>query len=202
MKIDFKCTNCSSVLRLPAEHIGKHARCPVCQTVVLVEPGESSTVPEDSGPKNSGIKPITSSESIDDLFGTVASKQTETSTNIGQFPNLPVNTTDFSRPINESPYTTPQYGGIPNVNYQPNPPPDGLWVTGVVLGSVSLVLSCGCGCYGSIPALFLSSIGLVLTFLSKSPNKIVGFLLNGLAFVFGMLVLMMLVLFGAIAALN
>jgi DNA-directed RNA polymerase subunit RPC12/RpoP len=197
MKIDFKCTNCSSVLRLPAEHIGKHARCPVCQTVVLVEPGKTTNVPTESA-----LKPLTNSDSIDDLFSAVESKPTEAPGSVGQFPNLPVNPTDFSRPINESPYASPQYGGMPNVNYQPSSSPDGFWITGVVLGSISLILSCGCGCYGSIPALFLSSVGLVLTFASKSPNKIVGYLLNGIAFGFGFLILMILLVFGTIAAMN
>jgi DNA-directed RNA polymerase subunit RPC12/RpoP len=197
MKIDFKCTNCSSVLRLPAEHVGKHARCPVCQTVVLVEPGKTTNVPTEPA-----LKPLTNSDSIDDLFSAVESKQTEAPGSVGQIPNLPTNATDFSRPINESPYASPQYGGMPHANYQPSPPPDGFWVTGVVLGSISLLLSCGCGCYGSIPALFLSSVGLILTFASKSPNKIVGYLLNGIAFGFGVLILMILLVFGTIAAMN
>ena len=33
MAIEFKCSSCSSTLRVPNEHSGKHARCPKCSTV-------------------------------------------------------------------------------------------------------------------------------------------------------------------------
>jgi len=36
--IEFRCHGCSSVLRVPDEHLGKQARCPKCQTLNLIEP--------------------------------------------------------------------------------------------------------------------------------------------------------------------
>lgn len=38
MSIDFACPHCSSMLRVARDDIGKHARCPRCQTVSVVEP--------------------------------------------------------------------------------------------------------------------------------------------------------------------
>ncbi len=38
MTIEFRCHGCSSVLRVPDEHLGKQARCPKCQTLNLIEP--------------------------------------------------------------------------------------------------------------------------------------------------------------------
>jgi hypothetical protein len=36
--IEFRCHGCSSILRVPDEHLGKQARCPKCQTLSLIEP--------------------------------------------------------------------------------------------------------------------------------------------------------------------
>jgi hypothetical protein len=163
----------------------------------MVEPGQTNTAPAESA-----LQPPAESKSIDDLFSAVESKQSEAPASIEPLPNLQTNATDFSRPINESPYVTPQYGGTPNVNYPTSPSPDGFWITGIVLGSISLMLACGCGCYGSIPAIALSSIGLVFTYASKSPNRAVCFWLNGLAFGFGVLFLIIVMVIGAIAAMS
>jgi hypothetical protein len=162
----------------------------------LVEPSQPYLEPIRPAPT-----PLAGSESLDELFAAVEAPPAEPSSKTGQ-PNLPTNSFDFSRPINETPYATPQYGGMPNINYPTGSSPDGFWVTGVVLGSISLMLACGCGCYGSIPGIVLSSIGIILTFASKSPNKVVGFLLNGLGLGFSMFFLMILLIFGVISAMN
>jgi predicted Zn finger-like uncharacterized protein len=36
--IEFKCKNCSTVLRVSDEHLGKQARCPQCQQLNTVQP--------------------------------------------------------------------------------------------------------------------------------------------------------------------
>ena len=38
MPIEFKCSHCLSTLRVADEHLGKHARCPNCQTLNRVQP--------------------------------------------------------------------------------------------------------------------------------------------------------------------
>ena len=38
MSIDFTCRNCSTILRVPDEHLGKQARCPKCQLLCEVRP--------------------------------------------------------------------------------------------------------------------------------------------------------------------
>lgn len=36
MPIEFPCTHCGKVLRVPDEHLGKKARCPACQSINLI----------------------------------------------------------------------------------------------------------------------------------------------------------------------
>ena len=43
MAIEFKCQNCQKTLRVADEFAGKKARCPNCQTILLVE-GDTETV--------------------------------------------------------------------------------------------------------------------------------------------------------------
>jgi DNA-directed RNA polymerase subunit RPC12/RpoP len=35
--IEFVCTNCKKTLRVPDEHLGKKARCPACQAIVIIQ---------------------------------------------------------------------------------------------------------------------------------------------------------------------
>lgn len=46
MAIDFKCPNCSSVLRVGDEFAGKPAKCPSCQQVSTIPPGAAAQVPD------------------------------------------------------------------------------------------------------------------------------------------------------------
>jgi DNA-directed RNA polymerase subunit RPC12/RpoP len=39
--IEFVCSNCKKTLRVPDEHLGKKARCPACQTIVIIQPQDS-----------------------------------------------------------------------------------------------------------------------------------------------------------------
>lgn len=54
MPIEFSCTGCSHILRVPDEHAGKHARCPQCSSVVSI-PAKSESKPTPIQPtSNSG----------------------------------------------------------------------------------------------------------------------------------------------------
>ena len=44
MPIEFTCSNCSTVLRVADEHLGKQARCPHCEALNIVSP-ESTPQP-------------------------------------------------------------------------------------------------------------------------------------------------------------
>ena len=48
MPIEFNCSSCSTILRVPDEHLGKQARCPKCQTLNLVQPSAGEPVSSQS----------------------------------------------------------------------------------------------------------------------------------------------------------
>jgi phage FluMu protein Com len=61
MPIEFRCSQCGQLLRVPETAAGKSARCPKCQALMTV-PGVATAVPE-SGPANVGpVLPATASQ--------------------------------------------------------------------------------------------------------------------------------------------
>jgi uncharacterized membrane protein/DNA-directed RNA polymerase subunit RPC12/RpoP len=58
MPIEFRCTQCSKLLQTPDETAGKHAKCPVCGSIVLIPtPGLASPGPA-AGGVGEGAPPI------------------------------------------------------------------------------------------------------------------------------------------------
>ena len=55
MSIDFTCSGCFKVLRVPDEHLGKQARCPQCQTLNLIQ---SNIDPAGMSSPTSGTEPM------------------------------------------------------------------------------------------------------------------------------------------------
>lgn len=58
MHIEFTCPSCNTTLRVPDAHAGKNAKCPHCDSIVLVEAGTQSPQPPfkqaDAGQPNFG----------------------------------------------------------------------------------------------------------------------------------------------------
>ena len=65
MPIEFRCPNCSSMLRTPDESVGKKAKCPQCGTIADVpsEPDAGAT-PESADPF-AGLSPFEPSASTE-----------------------------------------------------------------------------------------------------------------------------------------
>lgn len=199
MKIEFTCEHCRSVLRLPAEHAGKRARCPVCSSLVLV-PLETGNADVTSSSENSGqapdnaawggyrpadnlidpeplAKPIDTIPPASVLFST---DQTPPHQSAPVPPSPYPSASPASQ--NPNPFAAPQ--GVPAGYYAApqtrSPDNDGVWIAGLIIGIFSIFIQFGCCWVGAIPALPLSIIGLVCTFFSKSPYRWVCFVLNGI----------------------
>src|SRR5207237_7773150 len=72
MTIEFRCSQCSQLLRVPDTAAGKNARCPKCQALMLV-PAESVTAPPPMGggatsaPQGTGGMPPAASDPFSPL---------------------------------------------------------------------------------------------------------------------------------------
>lgn len=199
MKIEFTCEHCRSVLRLPAEHAGKRARCPVCSSLVLVplETGSSDAVSSsENSVQNAGnvgwggykpaddliqseplAKPIETIPPRSILFSTEQTSPNQSTSN----PSTPFAPTPGQTP-SPNPFAAPQrvpagYYQTPQSNRSDN---DGLWIAGLITGILSICVQCACCWMGSLVALPLSLVGIVCTMFSKSSYRWVCFLLNGI----------------------
>ena len=87
MAIEFECSGCSSTLRVPDEHSGKHARCPKCSTVnTIPASSENSTASANS---QSTDEPYKATAAEFDLFGSL-----ENSSQSNESPPYPVGYSD------------------------------------------------------------------------------------------------------------
>ncbi|MEZ6092915.1 MAG: hypothetical protein R3C03_01565 [Pirellulaceae bacterium] len=182
MKIEFTCNNCNSVLRLPAENVGKKARCPVC--------GNISVVAEKS-------------ESSDSLTPNYLEETTGYENDPPHYsqPNQPEahNYGPSSGNHTDNPYSAP-VSPNPGQNYHGQfaaPPTDALGITSIILGSIAVVTSCGCGVCGVFTSSPVAIVGLILAIISRSPNKWIGIALNGLALLIGFSFIAIAVMFQA-----
>ncbi len=163
-KIEFSCTKCKSLLRLPAAFVGRKARCPVCGNVDVVTSGTESPADEFSG---------------EEFLENEIPKEQFSSSHLGRKyePN------DFSGPVNDmqSPFAPPQAqspfqstnsGAAGAAN-------DGLWVASLTLGIISIVFSVigGC-CCGGVVSVPVGVTGLILSINSSSQSKNVCLILN------------------------
>lgn len=173
MKIELTCPQCQSVLRLDAEHAGKLARCPVCSELIKIPDAAGHSGSEDVGTVSSATGSAWGSAG--DLSRDEIASQPPGTGGSGIEPDHASPTVGSTNPY-AGPQATP-------TNYRPAPVATGqrqdeLWVAGVVLGGASIFIQCLCCSLGVILALPMSSAGLFCTFLSKSPNRWIGFLLN------------------------
>ncbi len=196
MKIELTCPQCQSVLRLDAEHAGKLALCPVCSELVEIPDAEA---PADSG--QFGNAPSAGRSVWGDTrnpFGEgMASQPLGTGGSIierdAESPTVG-NTNPFASPRSNS--TSYQPAAAANAQRQ-----DEMWGAGVVLGCASIFVQCMCCSLGVVLALPMSSVGLFCTFLSKSPNRWIGFVLNLIAMAMSLVIIVGFVL-SLISAMN
>jgi hypothetical protein len=206
MKIEFTCLHCHSVLRLPAEHAGKRARCPVCSALVMVPIDVASGSASPLGPvAGDGLQAWGNHRSPDEVIQSEPlAKPVDSSSETvgGDLDNMSAGQRIVTPraqfepaqgwPVPTNPYAAPQQsptGDFPPSPVPMYPPTDGLWVTGLVLGISSIFVQCACCWLGTVIALPMSFVGLGCTYFSSSRNRWVGFLLNGLAMLISLLVI-------------
>jgi DNA-directed RNA polymerase subunit RPC12/RpoP len=61
MTIEFRCSQCSQLLRVPDDAAGKNARCPKCQALMMV-PAEAASPPAGEVPTSAGFGALPSEE--------------------------------------------------------------------------------------------------------------------------------------------
>ena len=117
MPIDFRCTHCSALLRVPDESVGKQAKCPKCQNVVTIT---AATGPTPAAPSPSPDLPT------GDLFAKSSSPASaDPSASLGTMPTLPTAGMPYGgqQPASfGTPYSDPQsapYSGQYNAPYAP-----------------------------------------------------------------------------------
>ena len=110
MAIEFECSGCSSTLRVPDEHSGKHARCPKCSTVNAIP---INSLPTAAQPIEEPYK-ATSTES--DLFGSLDSNS---KTNATPYENDPDKNeySQFTQPGDEHSSSSITYGSSESSNF-------------------------------------------------------------------------------------
>ncbi len=185
MKIELTCPQCQSVLRLDAEHAGKLARCPVCSELIKIpdaedRSGSAEFGEEASPPSGAGW------DGDRDLFSRGIAAQPLGNDRSGIELDSGTPTVGSTNPFASPPSTSTSYRPIPVANAQR---PDELLIAGVILGASSIFVQCMCCSLGVLLALPMSSAGLFCTFLSKSRNRWIGFLLNLIAMAMSLIII-------------
>ena len=118
MAIEFECSGCSSTLRVPDEHSGKHARCPKCSTVNAIPANSGNSAGHMTGSSNapSAPEPYKATAAGLDLFGSL-----ENNSQSNESPPYPVDYSAGSS-VDYSQYTqpNPDPSGSPSPSYDPS----------------------------------------------------------------------------------
>jgi phage FluMu protein Com len=108
MAIEFRCSQCSQLLRVPDDSAGKHARCPRCQALMPVPQTETGTA---------AVAPVPAAETAPPQ---TAPAETP-ATNVSPFapapfptsaPNKPTTDNPFGEAVTESPFARPAAGNL------------------------------------------------------------------------------------------
>lgn len=196
-KIEFACIQCRAVLRLGAEHGGKQARCPNCQSVVPVPLpaagwGPASPTPTSPAPTSPAPSPPT-------VAWANPTPEHSRSASTGGFPATNVQTDDVKPQLPPPPLINPPTGDNPfsYAGAERRPPmmmgppiyrsgDNGRVTAALVLGICGICSNLLCFC-GAPIGLILSSIGLGMASTAQGNNRnaalivsLVGFVISGL----------------------
>ena len=153
MAIDFKCPNCSSVLRVGDEFAGKPAKCPSCQQVSTIPPSAASQVPDPAlGALGGGAQPTNS-------FGDGATEgQTNPFAPPGTIPPTP-SYSGLGQP------RAVDFGSIFNYAYQ-------VWQgnLGILVGATAIMFA--------ITIAFNIASGIVSSVLMENGDEVIGLIFN------------------------
>src|SRR5262245_62076718 len=135
MTIEFRCSQCGQLLRVPEDAAGKSARCPRCQALMNV-PGVATAVPSTGEPQSAGLAPA--SAPIDSAspsapspppFGSSPTTPTSVNPPATSFPPPP------PKPPSDSPFAS---GASPAVNPYASPAATGPFITHVAVPSLPI----------------------------------------------------------------